>query len=423
MDSRMNKIILKNKKMYLNTFSVVLLLLFFLFLIGLFKNPLGIQRNIFFARLNDLFADFFNVLHYISEKDPYFNTTNGYGEKIYSPLAYLILYPFSRLDNFNTMTLQQAWTSKMAIMAVFGFVSVSSFFLFFSLNQIRKRYGVSSFIFIGLYLSYIFIFSVERGNLIIISAAFVSFYLCYYDSDSKNKRILAAVCLALAVALKIYPVLFGFLYFGKKQYKDIFFSAAIALLLIFIPFVFFKGGFYNIPQLINNIKIFSGKYNSTILFPRFSLSHLVYYAIVLLGLANKLALYLSNVAYILMLILSGVSICFSLLLKNKWNKIMLLSLTVIYLPVNSALYCGLYLFPVIILFFATLDNRSVIFNGFIMVVFIIALNTFQFSISYNNIDVGVNYIFGNVALLALWFVVLIASAKEVLSKNSEQEKL
>jgi hypothetical protein len=408
---------------YLNIFVASVLLLFILFMIGLFKNPMGVQRNIFFAGLNDLFADFFNVLRYVSERDPYFNTINGYGEKIYLPLTYLIIYPFSRLDNFNTMTLQQAWTSKIGIMSVFCFTAVSVFLLFLALNQIRKRYDTPFYIFIGLFFSYVFAFSVERGNSIILSAAFVSLYLLYYDSDDNNKRIIATICLALAAVLKIYPVLLGFLYLEQKQYKDIFLSAIITLLLCFIPFVFFRGGFSNIFQLIDNVRSNSESYNFDHLYPRFSLSHLVYYALILLGLADKMVLSLSNVAYYVIILVSIFSICCSLLTKNRWEKITLLILVLIYLPVNSALYCGLYLFPVIILFFATIKDRSGVFNGFILIVFIILLNPFQFSVSYKNIDIGINYVFGNVALLSLWIVLLITSGKEVLFKQTQIEKI
>jgi hypothetical protein len=271
-----------SKKIFEYIFTVTILFLFVLFLIGLFKNPLGNQRNIFFSGLNNFFADFFNVLRYISERNPYFNTINGYGEKIYLPLAYLLLYPFSQLDSFNTMTLQQAWTSKMGIMSVFWFTAVSAFLFFLALNQIRKRYNISFCVLLGLCFSYIFFCSIERGNLIVLSAAFVSVYLSYYDSDNKNKRKIASICLALAAVLKIYPVLLGFLYLEKKQYKDIFFSAIVALLFAFVPFLFFKGGFSNLPQLINNVKINSAHCNSTLLYTRFSFSHLSYYTLALL---------------------------------------------------------------------------------------------------------------------------------------------
>jgi hypothetical protein len=412
----------KVKNIHLNIFVATILLMFVLFLIGLFRNPMGNQRNIFYAGLNDFFADFFNVLRYISERDPYFNTINGYGEKIYLPLVYLLLYPFSQLDGFNTMTLQQTWVSKMGIMSVFGFTAVSVLLLFLALNQIRKRYDIPFYVLVGLCLSYVFIFSIERGNLIILSAAFVSVYLSYYDSDDKNKRMAASICLALAAVLKIYPVLLVFLYFDKKQYKDIFFSAILALLFAFIPFVFFKGGFSNIIQLINNMKVHSGSYDFIRLYPRFSFPHLSYYALALSGLGDKIALLLSNIVYYFTILISIFSILCSLLTKNKWIKMTLLILTMIYLSVNSALYCGLYLFPVIIYFFAIIKDRSNVFNGFLLLVFIILLNPFQFSISYKNINIGINYIFGNIALLSLWFVLLIITTKEVVINKFKPKK-
>jgi hypothetical protein len=257
----------------------------------------------------------------------------------------------------------------------------------------------------------------------VLSAAFTSVYLSYYDSDDKNKRTLAAICLALTTVLKIYPVLLGFLYFEKKQYKDIFFSAIITLFLTFIPFAFFRGGFSNLPQLINNMKIHSASYDFIRLYPRFSLPLLAYYALALLGLTNETVVSLSNIVYFLTIIISAFSILLSLLIKNKWIKITLLVLTVIYLPVNSGLYYGLYLFPVIVYFFATIKERSNVFNSFILIVFITLLNPFQFSIEYKNTHIGINYILGNVVLLSLWLILLITATREVIIDKFKPEKI
>jgi hypothetical protein len=230
----------KYKLTYTNTFVFISCVLFLVFAVGLLNNPFGAQRQIFSDGMNDFFADFFNVLRYIADRDPYSNPIKSYGEKAYFPLSYLILYPFSQLDNFNSMSLHEAWNSKIGLMSVFLFTMFSVFLLFFLLNQLRKKYDVSPAIFVGLVLSYTFFITIERGNTIMLAAAFVVFFICYYDSECKHERILAIISLALAVTLKIYPVIFGLLYFEKKQYKEILLSAVVTLLFVFIPYFFFK---------------------------------------------------------------------------------------------------------------------------------------------------------------------------------------
>jgi len=403
------------KNFYKTVFVFISCVLFLFFVMGLFVNPNGSQRNIFFAGMNDFFADFFNVLRIIDGRDPYFSNNLGDVDKAYFPLTYMILYPFSQLDSFSTMSLQETWNSKIGLMSVFLFIGFSIFLLFLSLNKIIKKYSISSTLLIGLVLSYIFFFTIERGNIIILAAAFIGFFINFYDSENKNERIFAMISLAIAATLKVYPVLFGFLYFEKKQYREIFLSAVITLLLIFLPYVFFKRGFANIIKQINNVRLHSGGYNYTRFFPRFSLPHLVFCISPKLKFSEDLTLSLSNAAQVITYILSFVSILFSCLIKNKWVKISLLTMVVVFLPTNSAMYCGLYIFPMIILFFATLEERSKSYNVFITIVFIILLSPYQIVIKGMN-----NYIFINIALLSLWFILLAGSGKNIIETKALQ---
>jgi len=404
----MNK---NNSSVYTTVFVFVSCILFSFFVIGLMQNPYGPQRQIFFLGMDDFFADFFNVLRYIAERDPYFNTINGYGEKAYLPLVYLILYPFSQLDNFNTMTLQETWNSKIGLMSAFLFTGFSVSLLLMALNKIIKKYSISSTLLISFILSYIFFVTIERGNTIILSAACIVFFICYYDSENKHERICAIISIAIASTLKVYPVLFGFLYFEKKQYREIFLSAIITLFLIFIPFLFFQRRFANIPQLINNVRLSTDSYNFTRIFPRYSLPHLIFRAFSLLKLSENIKLSSSNIAQIITFITSSVSILFSCLVKNKWVKISLLTMVVVFLPVNSGFACGLYIFPMIILFFSTLEERSKFFNVFILIVFLIFLNPYQITIKSKSI----NYLLANIALLSLWLVLLVYSGKKIVA--------
>jgi hypothetical protein len=402
--------LMPNSSVYTAVFVCVTCILFLFFVVGIIQNPAGSQRQIFFRGMDDFFADHLNVLRYIADRDPYFNPTNGTLQKIYFPLSYFILYPFSQLDTFNTMTLQEAQRSKMGLMSAFAFIGFSVSLLFMSLKQIIRKFLISPLMLISLVLSYIFFFSVERGNTIILVAAFVGFFICYYDSEDKYKRILAMVFLALAATLKIYPALFGLLYFEKKQYREIFGCSIITLLFVFVPFLFFKRGFDNIPQLYSNMQLMTDQYNFTGMFPRFSLAHLVYCASPLLKFSKNLITSLPDIVQIITYFMTFVSIAFSCLVKNKWLKISLLSMTIVFLPVNSGLYCGLYLFPVIVLFFASLQERSKIFNIFTVIVFVIFLNPYQIIIN----NVISNYHFANIALFALWLVLLASSGRQII---------
>jgi hypothetical protein len=266
----------------------------------------------------------------------------------------------------------------------------------------------------------------------------------------------AAVSLALAVTLKVYPVLFGFLYFEKKQYREILISATCTIVLVLLPFLFLKRCFANILKLLENVDYGAGStlpvsttlpassglpagssltvdYSKIITFfyprnthfifsyTRFKVSHLIYIVLSQFKFSgnteynNMIVLSLSNIAQILTYFVCCLSIVFSWLIKNRWLKISLLTMAFIFFPTDSGLYCGLYVFPMIIMFFATLRERSAIFNIFTMIVFLVFLNPYQILIKNTLAGylISYNYLFINVALITFWFVLLICSGRQI----------
>lgn len=71
----------------------------------------------------------FNVMIYISEDDPYFNTLNGTEQKPYFPLAYLIMSLFSGFEDYSKMTPHSCYSSTTAMISclLFTFVSIAFF--------------------------------------------------------------------------------------------------------------------------------------------------------------------------------------------------------------------------------------------------------------------------------------------------------
>ena len=97
-----------------------------------------------------------------------------------------------------------------------------------------------------------------RGNPSGWSFALVCVFLFGYRSDDAVKRFLAAVALGAATSLKVTPCLFGCLYLAESVFRRRFVfgremavSALSAVVLTFLPFLFF-GGVSEIPQWISN---------------------------------------------------------------------------------------------------------------------------------------------------------------------------
>ncbi len=370
--------------------NIFILLSIFLFLIYVFLvifSKTDNQLNLFYDKFNDLLADFFNVLMYISERNPYNNTINGLAEKAYLPISYLILYPFSKVGKYyNFSSLSQCYTN-IGIFLSFIFTLVSIALLLFSCKKLCEKWNINKKVLIPIFISGIFMHTIERGNLIIISVSSLILFLAYYNSDNKYKRYFASFCLAFATCLKFYPVVFGLLYLKEKRYKDAILAAVFALILAFVPFLLFKGGFDNIGLLFRNMSLNSKAYNSINMFSGLSIRNLINYIFYgNLRLNEQFVINLGNISFYILAGLSIVTLILSLLMNNKFNIISSLFFTTIFLQSNSRFYCILYIIPVYLLMFKELNNRNYKKWIYLMLYFIILFMPIR--ILYNVLPVG-----------------------------------
>ena len=105
---------------------------------------------------------------------------------------------------------------------------------------------------IMLVLSMPFIFNLERGNPVWLSAAAVGVFLAWWDDECEWKSMVAAGCLAVAAALKIVPCVLGIIYFTKWRWKPVLFSGAFAAALVFVPWFFDRDGFAALAAMVRN---------------------------------------------------------------------------------------------------------------------------------------------------------------------------
>ena len=323
---------LKNLRL---SFCILMSLFFLIFFISLIIQKGGYQLNVVLNGV-DLFADFYNILRYIAERNPYFNEINGVVEKNYFPIAYLILYPFSLFKNYSNMSLYEVQTDAISNLSLVIFISFEILLFFMYLNKMNKNDKYSNLIIILMFFSSIVFFSIERANLAFLTSSFVVIFIIYYKSDNKIERLIGLIALGLASALKIYPVLLGFLLLQERRYKDVFIASIITLILVFLPFLFFKNGLHNIPRLFYNMKELANSYG---------IRYGFYSIIRVLPNSYQYAKLFTIIGYILML----VSIIYSFTINEYWKKVCLLSMFIIHQP-TTAYYAESFLYPSIILF-------------------------------------------------------------------------
>lgn len=209
--------------------------------------------------------------------------------------------------------------------------------------------------------------------------------------------------------MKIYPVIFGFLWIYTKRFRVLCRTAVLTLGLSLFPFAFLRGSFRdNFFQALFCVKESELLYASSVIYPRFSIPHLglrLYTFLCEEGAAGALVLKLGS---LITLILVGLSIIAAGKEKYEWRRIFLLGICVLFLPTQSSFYTGLYMFPAIILFFN--QKRYFVQDLIYLGLFCVFLCPIQFFSSDN-------YIINNIALLLMWSLLLYknfvpSSAKE-----------
>ena len=386
---------MKNEK-FLRLLLTASIVVFWLLL---FFNPDGSQKYIFFSGTHDLFADFFNCQRYIAGWDPYFNEINGYGEKCYFPLAYLILGLFNGFADYANLSLQECYSCTEAIMSCILFSLISCLIYFHSLKCLIPKFSFYDSLLIVF--SSLFLFTIERGNLTLLACAGLCYYLAFKDNENKNLKYFSLFALCFATVLKVYPVLFGILLLKEKRISDIAACVTITLVLVFVPFLFFERGVVeNFTQLISNVKVNTSSYSPYHIFPRFGLASTLYPFLKILHIGDGLMRGALQGMLLITYALSFLSILIVLISKNKWNSLFLLTVTLIMLPVNSALYCGMYIVPVFLFYLYRNDMEK---NKWFLLLFFVFLCPIQIVVK----TLSVNYLISNIIVDFAWIVILI----------------
>ena len=323
------------------TFAIWLVLMFFS----------KTQHRVFYGGGDDLFADFFNNVRYVADRDPYFDKTISSLEHIYPPICYLLFYPFARLIrcsgevNLPQDELPVFWQSSVAMASCVLFMVVSMIpFVIAIWKIIGKRVPplIKCLLFFSFLFSGIVMFSFERGNLVVLtSAALALFIVRSEDTDFKRGK----GWLSLAISMKIYPALFLSLMLQKRRFKQILFLFMATTALGFLPLLFFKHGFMeNILMLMQNVKAQGAAYYD-ICNPNLTISAYVAAAARVWGV-GWLAL-LAKVLHMGIFILGLASFFGVWIVDEKWKRWFLAAAAAILCSNFSSYYTLLYMLPAV----------------------------------------------------------------------------
>ena len=386
-----------------------------LFLVCLFFPPANVlfssQKSIIFNEGKDWFADFFNVMRYMSDDGGlYYSKINESDGHSGFPLGQVLIYPLTLLVDYSRMSLEDCWMSKPAIFSCVVYLAVLAFFFWDSLNRVCEKYGVKKYNLIIFLFSSAFIFTLERGNNLFLSAALVNYFLVFYDSRSKGQKWFALVSLCLAATLKGYPVFFGLLLLKDKRYKDILYCIIITIILAFGPFLFMEGGFDNLFKMIENTGLNNEAYLHVYNY-MFGLHKLACLACFALHLPPMSMDSVISVVRILETALVLLTFILVLVEKRIYRQILLIVCAVVLFPINSGFYCVVYVLPAILLFFIRREYTKL--DYVILLLLCLVINPFQVVLPFNGHEYYLTSLMSNASLCLLWLLLIATSLPQL----------
>lgn len=297
----------------------------------------------------DTMMDFFNSIYDANFLNPYADKGNIY------PAICLLYYRFC--GNFMNPEFSTSfqWRNDQwglitcALILAFTCIIIYSLLKPKVINSLIDRY----FYIVLITGTVPFWYCYERGNIILQALMFLLVFIRFYKSDNKFLRELALICLAIATAIKIYPVFFGLLLFKNKMWKESLRTIFYGIVLFFLPFIFF-GGIDAIKLMIENIFSTDTKMKSFGFGYKVNLSNTLGFLSVLTGIEFTVS---RTFCFVFVFILGGIVFLFS---KEAWKLEAVLGAAVILIAGFSYTYTLLYMVIPLVTYFESRSERGLI---------------------------------------------------------------
>lgn len=282
---------------------------------------------------------------------------------IYPPLIYAFggvltrFLPESIMQEIGKRTAYDNWANASTYPAVHAltvaFFALATLFLVKVICRIlsNKDTRIKNMVLWTVLSSVPYIFTVERGNVVILAVAALLYYANYYNSEDAKQRWLAYLGLSVAVSLKLYPVLMSLLILqGEKKWKRAGICILTGAATLFLPFLC-TGGFESCLLMVSNLTDHVG-----VTADNLALRHKVgiYSTLKLVDEFTQISVSapevyetLGKVLPIAVIIL-GCAGCF--LANSTWKKCASLVVSIVLFPSFSLQYNVLYLIIPLILF-------------------------------------------------------------------------
>ncbi|MBR5648277.1 glycosyltransferase family 87 protein [Pseudobutyrivibrio sp.] len=326
-------------------FILVLLLGEFIFFAVNFLTNGYYWGTYFFPNSVDCFMDHFNMLALLNNPDPY------YLKASYPAMCFLLLRIVHIYLPIDIQAIEPGLVLRENSIAMFVFCVIVVVALYLLAIMFGKALGNenSKLNVLILLLSGPVLFTLQRGNILLIAFIFLLYYCLHYDSDDKKKRYLAYFALAFAASIKVYPALFGLLTLKKKRYKETIHLAIIGFLMFILPFFAFDG-FNTVKEFLDGLSAAGTVMTRQGVGQNLSLENLR----LMINLIMGVKIPSSGVLLAIITVILLVTAYFS---KKEWETLFLLAAACAWYPAFSFTYVLVLFYPAI--FAALKDSESI----------------------------------------------------------------
>ena len=380
----MQRLFLINKKILFRLFWSVVIFSFVVWFITLILEPQGKQLSLFFDRMHNFWADATNVTGMVVDKNPYFSEAKG----SYPPLAYMFFYPLMLVSKTPIMTyshgapyllyyFQPLWTMLFVIALIITMLLLYTV----CISQFKNSLGFdTTMIGIAICLSYPVLYTLERGNVLLVTVLAVAVFIFYYDSEYSWKKEVALISLAIAAGIKMSPAVFGILLVRNKDWRAAFRAVSYGLAFFVLPFFFFEGGIHNFSQMVDNVNFFLNNYvaDANVMGTGLVTSYIKY--VHFFSDDNyQITYHTFSIIRVLTYEIALVLLLGIFHFQEKWKAVLNVTLILLILPKVSLAYCVIYVIPLTIIFLKNCVEQQnykvpidefIVFSCLIMIFFV-----------------------------------------------------
>lgn len=332
--------------------------------------------NTFLFPQNARYTDFFEINEQVSHLVPYLNGAS------YPPLALLVALFFAMIIpgtgtvgkqplDIEAFRDESIW-GQTVLLAMYGVALFFIMFIFWKkmipildrspvrrdqqssfLGRIRyysDKYLIYPVIGLSVLTAAPIIYSLDRGNYLILSVLMLILFCAYYDKNDKA----AAIFLAIAACLKVYPVVLFLVFFIGKKWKPLVLGLSTGAILTALSMLVFQGNYFkNFFYFLKNIFAFSGGFpDDSAYYYRFAVGFRSLLATPVLminkSMPNDFPVSLLTIATGMAFLVLVIALC--VLDKRPWRQMMYLCFFMILFPTPSFFYNLSYLIaPLLVL--------------------------------------------------------------------------